>query len=96
MTSYRLSPEALADLREIGDWIARGSPARAVSFIAELRGRFGRLAGMPLTGRSREEMGAGIRSVPYGAYVIFYRPTGSGIDVVRVVHGRRDLSQGLP
>ena len=96
MNRYALSPEALEDLRGIGDRIARDSPGNASSFLAELKIRFGRLAAMPMTGRRREEMGAGIRSIPHGAYIVFYRATGTGIDIVRVVHGRRDMSRGLP
>lgn len=42
-------------------------------------------------GRMREILSAGLRSFPVGRYVIFYRPLQDGIDVVRVLHGTRDL-----
>jgi toxin ParE1/3/4 len=45
----------------------------------------------PLLGRSRDELAAGLRSFPVGNFVIFYLPRGSGITVVRVLSGFRDL-----
>ena len=50
------------------------------------------LAENPSMGRSRPEYGRGIRSFPIGNYVVFYRPTEEGVDVVRVVHGARDFT----
>jgi toxin ParE1/3/4 len=35
------SPRAEADLEEIGDYIARDNPARAISFLDELRAHCG-------------------------------------------------------
>ena len=37
----------------------------------------------------------GVRSFPFGAYVIFYRPLQDGVDVVRVLHGSRDVESAL-
>jgi toxin ParE1/3/4 len=39
-----LSNQAETDLEEIGDYIAADSPARAVSFVRELRDHFQRIA----------------------------------------------------
>jgi len=36
---FRFSRRAEADIEEVGDYIARDNPARAVTFIAELRAR---------------------------------------------------------
>jgi plasmid stabilization system protein ParE len=33
----------------------------------------------------------GLRSLAFGNYLIFYRKTANGIEVVRVVHGARRL-----
>jgi hypothetical protein len=55
MSRYILSSEAKADLRDIRDYIARGNPNRAVSFVEELIERLQRLAERPLMGRSRDE-----------------------------------------
>jgi len=42
-------------------------------------------------GRLRDELADGLRSFPVGRYVIFYRPIPKGIEIVRVLHGARDL-----
>jgi toxin ParE1/3/4 len=92
---YVLSAEAEADLEEIGDYIARENPVRAVSFIDEIEATCQKLAEQPLMGRSRDELRPSLRSFPHGAYLVFYRPLDNGVVVVRVLHGRRNLSRLL-
>ncbi len=48
-------------------------------------------ATQPLMGRSRAELAPGIRSFAFGRYVVFFLPLADGIDVVRVLHGSRDI-----
>ncbi len=48
------------------------------------------LAKEPMIGRARDEVAAGLRSIPFGRYVIFYQPIDNDIQVVRVLHGARD------
>jgi plasmid stabilization system protein ParE len=76
-----LSAEAEDDLETIGDYIARDNPARAISFLRELRAKCLGLADLPerfpLVPRY-EAMG--MRRRGHGNYLIFYR-----IDVERVV-----------
>jgi toxin ParE1/3/4 len=86
-----LSAAALADLEEIGDWIARDNPARAVTFVHELREACETLAQSP------ERFAAvprykhlGIRRRVYGNYLIFYRIEIDVVDVLHVLHGARD------
>jgi toxin ParE1/3/4 len=42
-------------------------------------------------GRSRPELAAGVHSFPVARYVVFYRPASAGVEVVRVLHGARDI-----
>jgi toxin ParE1/3/4 len=53
------------------------------------------LSAHPLSGRARDELARGLRSVPYSRYVIFYRPIKDGVEIVRVLHGARDLGRAL-
>jgi toxin ParE1/3/4 len=46
-------------------------------------------------GRSREELAPGLRSFLVKQYVIFYRVIPEGIEVIRVLHGSRDMDQVL-
>ena len=45
----------------------------------------------PGSGRYREELASGIQSFPFGRYIIFYRAVTSAIEIVRVLHGARDI-----
>lgn len=64
---------------------------RADAFIDLLHQKFQVLARSPNIGRVRNEITEGLRSFPVGRYVIFYRPAAAGIEIVRVLHGSRDL-----
>ena len=44
-----------------------------------------------MMGRSRDELAYGIRSLALGRYVVFFEALPDGIDVVRVLHGSRDI-----
>jgi toxin ParE1/3/4 len=91
MSQYRVSDAASADLEEIWLFIAQDDPDAADRFLQNLVSRFPTLASMPLMGRLREELAVRLRSFPVGNYVIFYRSTTGGIEIVRVLHGARDL-----
>lgn len=85
------SPLAERDLEEIGDYIARDSPRRALSFIVELRAQCSKIAIAPQAYRPRPELGEGIRSCAHGNYVIFFHEGQSGLNIVRILHGSMDI-----
>ena len=91
MPSILLRPRAKADLGEIWGYIADDSETRADAFIVAIEQKLRLLARQPSMGRKREILAAGLRSFPVGRYVIFYRSIQDGIDVIRVLHGSRDL-----
>ncbi|MGH7840379.1 MAG: type II toxin-antitoxin system RelE/ParE family toxin [Candidatus Binataceae bacterium] len=84
-------PRALADLAEIWGFIADHSEARADAFIDTLDRKFRILGQKPKIGRSRDDLAPNLRSFPVGRYVIFYLPITGGIEIVRVLHGARDV-----
>lgn len=86
------SPRAESDLVEIWDFIADDSEARADAFIDRIDRKFVSLASNPGMGRVRNELMEGIRSFAVGRYVIFYRSIPKGIEIVRVLHGARDVA----
>jgi toxin ParE1/3/4 len=49
------------------------------------------LADFPEIGRSCNNLQPKLKSFPMENYLIFYRPTASGIEIVRIVSGYRDL-----
>ena len=91
MPAVVVRPKALRDLAEIWAYIAEDSPRQADIFAAAVNREIRELARRPLIGRARPELFADLRSLPFGRYVIFYLPRKSGIEVVRVLHGARDL-----
>lgn len=84
-------PRALTDLAEIWAYIAGDSPERADAFADLLAGKFEALARHPGIGRPRSELAADIRSFTVGRYVIFYLVASRGVEIVRVLHGSRDI-----
>jgi toxin ParE1/3/4 len=91
MKEARLSLRARADLNDIWLYIASDSPEAADRFIDRLLAAGKKLAASPRIGRAREELARGVRSFPVGSYVIFYRGSRSGIEVVRILSGYRDI-----
>lgn len=69
-----------------------GSPATARDFTARLRRRCVELCGLPgHIGAPRPELGADIRSVAVGNYVILFRYTDKTFEVIRIIEGHRDI-----
>lgn len=89
----QLTPEADTDLEEIGDRIAERSPMRAVSYVRELRQRCALILTLPHAGAPRPQWGDGIRIVIHGKYLIVHRVRADVVQILRVVHGARNLDQ---
>jgi toxin ParE1/3/4 len=89
------TPLADTDLEEIGDYIAQDNPARALSFIQEIRAQCQKIGKSPLAYRVRPELGDEIRSCPFGNYVILYCPQVPDVLIVRVLHGAMDLPRHM-
>jgi toxin ParE1/3/4 len=87
----RITPLASSDLIEIWSYVAEDSVANADAFIDKLYETIQSLAGNPGSGRHREELAPGIQSFPFGRYIIFYRVIPNAIEIVRVLHGARDI-----
>lgn len=88
-------PEAESDLDEIWWYIAQDSPHNADRLLDRIQERCLALADYPQMGTSRDELKAGLRSQPVGNYLIFYFPLEDGVDIVRVLHGSRDIENLL-
>jgi toxin ParE1/3/4 len=85
------SPEATADLADIGAYIARDDSKRARSFVDELEARCAGLTDYPGAGRARPELAPNLRSKPHGHYLIFYTPGAEVVRIERILHGARDV-----
>ena len=96
MAKIERSSQAQRDLLDFWLYIANDSPATADKFLDQIETICKLLSASPVPGRSREELGHSLRSFPVGDYLIFYRPKRTGIVVVRVLSGYRDLDKLLP
>ena len=91
MAQLRISPRATEDLIEIWSYIADDSAANADAFIDKIYEKMEMVVRQPGSGRRRDELAQGIQSFPLGRYIIFYRVVTGAIEIVRVLHGARDI-----
>ena len=85
--------EAEEDLIGIWIYIARDNPAAADATLRGIDEKFSMLAENPRIGRALPELRKGMRRWPFGEYLILYREIPEGVEIVRVVHGARDLKR---
>ena len=95
---YTVLPAADQDLDDQAGYLAReASLELALRFYDAAAETFAFLARTPLVGELRESRNplfAGIRIwrvTGFEKHLVFYRPVEGGIEVVRVLHGHRDI-----
>jgi toxin ParE1/3/4 len=84
-------PKAQDDLLEIWLHIAKDNVAAADRLLDRIASRCAGLADFPEIGPAREDIGRGVRVLTVGNYLVLYRANRERVDIVRVVHGARDL-----
>ena len=87
---FRVLPQAMSDIEAIAAGINVDSPSAARRWIDALYRRFVSLGDMPGMGTTRREIAQRVRLFPLGHYVILYQEEADGVDIVRVIHGKRD------
>lgn len=92
MSRYTLTDTARRDINDIWNYVAADNLTAADRLIDRFFARFRRLADQPLSGAIFPQLAPTIRYCVVGRYVIFYQPHGSGVRIVRVLHGARDFS----
>ena len=93
--TIRYLPIAVDDLVSIFDWIANDSPANADAFIKKLDRRILNLKSHPLLGRiPRDEKlkDFGYHVIIIESYLVFYIVRDKTVEIHRVIHGSRNLS----
>jgi toxin ParE1/3/4 len=87
----QLSRFVESDLEIIADYIAQDNPARAITFIRELREKLREIGKGPFHCQLRPEIGEGARVAVIGQYVILFRVIDQIVRIERIVYGGRDL-----
>jgi len=96
MSRFIISPQARQDLLDIRDYIARDSSESARRVLAALRSSFAKLAEMPEIGHLREDAGGEpLRFWLVYPYLVVYRPHSKPLQIVRVLHGAREIGNLL-
>lgn len=86
-----ISEAAREDLREVWENVALDDEDRADRLIDNIVEAARRLLEWPQMGRARPDLLPDIRCLVVGRYLVFYRIRPSAIQLVRVLHGRRDI-----
>lgn len=94
---YALSPEAAKDLVAIWQYIKDQSTQETADRVeSAIRDRLLTLARNPGAGHSRKDItSAPVRFFPVYSYLIVYRPETKPLQVVAILHGRRDVENIL-
>lgn len=98
-----LSPQAVADLQEIGDYITRDNPQRVASFVADLLAHSQRIAEQPEAFPARPELVEGIRSAAHQRFVVFsherhvmfFTASPEQVLIERIIHTARDIANEI-
>src|SRR5579862_7560689 len=91
MPLVRRSALAEQDYRDIWRYIAADNPDAADRLLRLFDAKLDLYANNPGMGTAREALAPGLRSFPVGNYLVFYRIAQDGVELVRVLHGARDL-----
>ena len=84
-------PSADEDALEIFVTIALDNEAAAHRFVDRLKGALGRLADFPESAPARDDIAPGMRGLSFAGYIALYRIVEGEVQIVRIVHGMRDL-----
>lgn len=93
MPTVIYSEQADRDLDDIWDYIAQDSVIQADRLWERFKAKLEYLAKWNTFGPPRFELCANCRSYPFEKYCFYFRPTESGIEVLRILHSARDLDQ---
>jgi len=93
VSRFTLDPGVNDDLDAIWDYIGiqKCSPASAVRQIELLYEKFVLLASHPMLGEARDDLAENLRAFVARPFVVLYRPTHDGVQIVQVVHSARDI-----
>lgn len=99
---YTILPAADRDLDDQAGYLAREAGIElALRFYDAAATSFANLAQMPGIGERWESTNPHLallrvfRIIGFERHLVFYRPTDGGIEIVRVLHGARDLGSVL-
>jgi toxin ParE1/3/4 len=91
MSSYSFSKLAIQDLDEICTFIGKSNAKAASKLFDTIRQKCKLVADFPNLGKSYAWVSPDLRGFIITEYIVFYYPRIDGIDIIRVINGKRDL-----
>ncbi len=91
MSRYVINVLASQDLNEIADYFAEINIETGEQFFKAFNWKCQQLVTFPNSGKSYTAIRFGLRGLSLEGYIIFYRILDDGIEILRVVSGRRDF-----
>jgi toxin ParE1/3/4 len=86
--------KSVQDEFDIALYIARDNPPAGRQLLKLIDNQLQLLAEFPGMGQARDDLLPGLRSYPIKrTYLLMYRPVEGGIELVRVLHGMRNLDE---
>ena len=87
------TPAAVRDLAAITDTIAADNLTAALGFYDEIDRLLTMIVQYPDIGEAADHLSPGLRRFTLGNYLLFYRHVGDEIELIRVLHGARDIDR---
>lgn len=91
MSDYSFSDEAIQDLDDICEYIARRNSKAASKLFDNIRKKCKLVADFPSMGKNYGRLAPNLRGFIVDDYIVFYYPREDGINITRVIGGYRDL-----
>jgi plasmid stabilization system protein ParE len=95
---YVLAPQAVRDLVDIWRYLKKESSQETADRVESMvRSKFVYLAGFPRGGHRRRDLtSADVRFFSIYSYLIVYGPETEPLQIVAILHARRDVANILP
>lgn len=91
MSRYVINILASQDLTEIADYFVEANLEAGERFFQGFNQKCKQLVAFPNSGKRYEDIFPGLRGLSFESYIIFYRVFEDGIEILRVVSGRRNF-----
>ena len=97
MTVLKFSDQAKEDLKNLAAYtLNTWGEDQLQKYREQLKSAFVQLSEMPKSGRPRDDIRSGYRSLPVAEHVIFYRLESNGdVQIIAIPHSKRDPSQHM-
>ena len=93
MASYRITPKAASDLKNIARYtLKKWGKQQRDAYLRSLDQRFAWLAQNPRLGVHRPDIQEGYYCFPQGVHLVFYLCREGGIDIIGIPHQNMDIA----